>query len=55
MNNMTRLPARVNELRKAMETPAPTTDCTRVVSVVSLERTSPDFVTSKNAGSILMT
>ena len=54
-NSMTNPPARINELRRAMETPAPTTDWTRVVSVVSLDSTSPDLVTSKNVGSIRIT
>ena len=54
-NNITRLPARINALRRAMETPAPTTDWTRVVSVVSLDRTSPDLVTSKKVKSMVMT
>jgi len=49
--SITSAPTRLMEERSAIEMPAPAMDCTRVVSVVSRESTSPERVTSKNDGS----
>ena len=43
-------PAPMTRLRSPMEKDEPTTVCTKVVSLVRRESTSPDCVVSKNAG-----
>ena len=53
--SITREPARLTADRRVMDSPTPAIDCTSVVSVVSLESTSPVLVTSKKEGSIRIT
>jgi hypothetical protein len=48
--SMTTAPSPVTALRSPIDSEAPTTDCTSVVSVVRRESTSPTRVCSKNAG-----
>ena len=48
--SMPRAPAPITALRRPIERDDPTTVCTRVVSVVRRESTSPVWVVSKNSG-----
>ena len=48
--NMISAPDPMTKLRKPMENDEPTTVCTKVVSLVRRESTSPDCVVSKKAG-----
>ncbi len=53
--SMMRPPTRLMVERSAMDRPTPEMLCTRVVSVVRRDSTSPVRVTSKKAGSMRMT
>ena len=50
MTSMSSAPTPITALRRPMESEEPTTVCTRVVSVVRRESTSPVCVVSKNCG-----